>query len=71
MPAASASSISSSPQHKRTEEFPCHYIPLSASGETIAELIEQKDPNRMVSALKQWLRTTIANLEATLEPKDE
>jgi hypothetical protein len=57
------------PQDKRTEEFPCHYIPLSASGETIAELIAKKDPNRMVFSLKQWLRTTIANLEATPEHK--
>jgi hypothetical protein len=59
------------PEDKQTEELPCHYILLSASGETIAELIKQKDPNRMVFALKQWLRTTIANLEATLEPKAE
>ena len=27
------------PEEKQTEEFPCHYIPLSASGETVAELI--------------------------------
>ncbi len=53
------------PKDKQTEEFPCHYIPLSASGETIADLIEKKDPNRMATALKEWLRATIAQLEAT------
>lgn len=55
------------PEDKRTEEFPCHYIQLGTSGETIAELIEKKHPERMVSALEQWLRTTIAELEATLD----
>jgi hypothetical protein len=39
------------PEDKHTEEFPCHYIPLSASGETVAELIEKKDLRRMVVAL--------------------
>ncbi len=55
------------PEDKQTEEFPCHYIPLNASGETIAELIEKNDPHRLVIALEHWLRTTIARLEATRE----
>lgn len=55
------------PQDKQTEEFPCHYIRLNDSGETIAELLEKNDPHRLVTALEQWLRTTISALEATLE----
>ncbi len=59
------------PKDKQGEEFPCHYIRLSASGETIAGLMEQKEPGRMVTALKAWLRTTIAQLQATLQPNGE
>jgi hypothetical protein len=59
------------PDDKQTEEFPCHYIRLSASGETIEELIEKKDPRRLVIALEHWLRATIARLEATQEHTPE
>jgi hypothetical protein len=59
------------PENKQTEEFPCHYIRLTASGETIAELIENNDPRRLEIALTNWLRTTIARLEATLEPNSD
>lgn len=55
------------PEDKQTREFPCHYIRLNASGETIAELIKKNDPHRLVFALEHWLRTTIARLEATRE----
>jgi hypothetical protein len=59
------------PEGKRTQEFPCHFIPLSASGETVAELIEKKDFRRMVVALEHWLRITIARLQATLNDDPE
>ncbi len=59
------------PEDKQTEEFPCHYIRLNASGENIAELIEKKDPDRLVFTLEHWLRTTIARLEATRERNSE
>jgi hypothetical protein len=55
------------PTDRQNEEFPCHYIRLTPSGETVASLIEKHEPQRMVTALKDWLRTTIACLEATLE----
>jgi hypothetical protein len=55
------------PEERQTEEFPCHYIQLSASGETVAELIDKQDPRRMVIALEHWLRTTITRLETTLD----
>jgi hypothetical protein len=50
------------PEDKRTQEFPCHHIPLNDSGETVAELIEKHDPGRMVTALESWLRNTIQQL---------
>jgi len=50
------------PEEKRSEEFPCHHIPLNDSGETVAEMIT-RDPRRMVVALEQWLRNTIARME--------
>jgi hypothetical protein len=55
------------PQGKQNEEFPCHFIPLNASGETIASLIEKNDQRRLIIALQLWLRSTIARLEATQE----
>lgn len=55
------------PEDRQNEDFPCHYIRLNASGETVAELIEKNDPHRLVIALEDWLRATIARLEATQE----
>ena len=54
------------PDDKKNEEFPCHYIQLNDSGETVAQLIEKKDPARLVKALERWLRETIERLETTL-----
>lgn len=59
------------PEDKQIEEFPCHYIRLSDSGETIAEMIEKDDPQQLVIALQHWLRDTIARLEAALETNPE
>jgi hypothetical protein len=59
------------PEDKQNEEFPCHYIRLTASGETIASLIEKNDQRRLVTALVHWLRSTIARLEATPERQDQ
>ena len=58
------------PEDKRTEDFPCHYIRLNDSGETIAGFITNNDERHMVSALDGWLRNTIARLEATLEREE-
>lgn len=55
------------PEDKQTEELPCHHIPISASGETVAELIEKKNLRRMVVNLEDWLKITIADLESTLD----
>jgi hypothetical protein len=59
------------PEDKLNEEFPCHSIPLNASGETIASLIAKNDQRRLVITLQHWLRSTIARLEATPERQDQ
>lgn len=59
------------PPDRQHEEFPCHYIPLDASGDTIARLIATKKPERLEIALKHWLRATIARLEASLDKENE
>ena len=52
------------PKEKRSESVPCHHIPLTESGETV-DLIEQKQGGKDVQeALRDWLRKTIARLEA-------
>jgi hypothetical protein len=59
------------PKDRQHEEFPCHFIPLNASGDTMARLIAQKKPERLEIALKHWLRATIARLEASLEKESK
>jgi hypothetical protein len=59
------------PENMKKEEFPCHHIPLNASNDTIASLIRKNDPERLESVLKNWLRSTIARLEASLEKEEQ
>ncbi|MGE5111411.1 MAG: hypothetical protein ACM3JB_11175 [Acidobacteriaceae bacterium] len=51
------------PEHARTEEVPCHHIPLDPAGRTIADFLKSKDAVGLERALKIWLRRTIAELE--------
>jgi hypothetical protein len=46
---------------RRTEDIPCHYIPLDAQGHTIANI---PDPRARLVKVKDWLQTTIANLQS-------
>jgi hypothetical protein len=55
------------PDDKKNEDFPCHQIPLSESGETVTQLLARNDPDGMAKALEYWLRATIAKLEAILQ----
>jgi hypothetical protein len=55
------------PDDKKNEDFPCHHIPLSESGETVAQLLASKDPDGMAMGLEDWLRVTIAKLETTMQ----
>jgi hypothetical protein len=50
------------PKDKRNEIVPCHFIPLTESGETVDTL--DNNQSVMEDTLKQWLRKTIDELEA-------
>lgn len=55
------------PEHARTEEAPCHHIPLDPAGRTIADFLKDKDAVGLERALKIWLRRTIAELKLEAE----
>lgn len=50
------------PEERRAEEVPCHFIPLTNSGDTIDSL-EPQDQQRLEAELKAWLRSKIAAIE--------
>ena len=47
----------------RSEEIPCHFISLTQTGETIADLESANQMFRLRRELKQWLRRRICELE--------
>jgi hypothetical protein len=49
------------PAERRTEELPCHFIPLNAAGETVEDL--DSDQGKLEEALKRWLRARIEEIE--------
>jgi hypothetical protein len=51
------------PEH-RAEKIPCHFIPLTESGETVEDLELRENQPRLEESLKQWLRKKISELEA-------
>jgi hypothetical protein len=51
------------PDAKRAERVPCHFIPLTESGETIEDLDLEGNQAKMEEALKDWMRHKIAELE--------
>ncbi|HEY3025602.1 MAG TPA: hypothetical protein VGJ55_05595 [Pyrinomonadaceae bacterium] len=52
------------PDERRSEEVPCHFIPLNESGDTIDNL-EAKDQQKLEEALKAWLRSKIKEIETS------
>jgi hypothetical protein len=54
------------PSKYQNEEYPCHYVPLNAAGETIASL--ERDGRRadVPMVLVAWLKHTIGQLEHEL-----
>ena len=60
------------PGDRRSEEIPCHFIPLNESGDTLEQLESEDDQQKLEAALKDWLRTKIKEIEAarlaTTEP---
>ena len=52
------------PADDRTQDVPCHFIPLDNSGLTIDELEWKEDQSVTEELVKDWLRTSIERLEA-------
>ena len=52
------------PSEKRSEKVPCRHIPLTRDGETLHELYNGAAQQEIEDALADWLRGTIARLEA-------
>lgn len=50
------------PRGRENEEVPCHAIPLNAAGETVENL--EGDQGKLEAALREWMRTKIAEIEA-------
>ncbi|HVS80099.1 MAG TPA: hypothetical protein VHE60_00020 [Pyrinomonadaceae bacterium] len=57
------------PEH-RAENIPCHFIPLTESGETVEDLELKGNQSRLEESLKQWLRRKISELEAERAAKN-
>jgi hypothetical protein len=52
------------PGNRRSEDIPCHFIPLNESGETLEQLEGEDDQQKLEEALKAWLRAKIKEIEA-------
>lgn len=52
------------PAERRSEEVPCHFIPLTAAGDTIDDL-EPEGQEQLEAALKAWLRSKIKEIETS------
>lgn len=51
------------PPKSRTEDVPCHFIPLDEQGTTIAKLLKDGESQRLENILQAWLRRMIGKLE--------
>jgi hypothetical protein len=51
------------PPEARTQDVPCHHIPLNANGETIDGLEWKENQRKTEETVKNWLRSTISQLE--------
>jgi hypothetical protein len=51
------------PDRFRNENVPCHYIPLDASGTSVAELDQGYNQPAVEEAVIGWLRHTISRME--------
>jgi hypothetical protein len=49
------------PRDNQSEEVPCHFIPLNATGDTIATL--EGNQTKLEDELKQWMRRKITEIE--------
>ena len=51
------------PVSMRNEDVPCHHIPLSPAGETVASLDSRHHQQQLEAAVIVWLRAVIARME--------
>jgi hypothetical protein len=47
----------------RSEDVPCHFIPLNVAGETIEDLEAAGNQAKLETTLTQWMRTKIKQIE--------
>jgi len=53
------------PADRRELAYPCRHIPLNGSGESVAHFYECGTEAELEAALEAWLKSKIAELEAT------
>ena len=63
-PCAECHLIDFVPSDKRSEQLPCHAIPLNAAGDTVESLESEDNQAKLEEALKEWMRARIRELEA-------
>ncbi len=51
------------PVDRRSEELPCHAIPLNAAGDTVESLELENNQARLEETLKEWMRARINEIE--------
>ena len=52
------------PSASQCESVPCHHIPLNSQGETVDTMERQYSQQELEDAVRKWLRTAIARIEA-------
>ena len=50
------------PEH-RTEEIPCHHIPINTDGDTIEDLERRENQAKLEREVSDWLRAKISQIE--------
>ncbi len=59
------------PQEQQEERFPCRQIRLTEKGETVSTFYEWGTEEELESALRQWLKQTIQQLESGEQTRAE
>jgi len=54
------------PEEHRDQDIPCHFIPLTSEGASIATLEGEGEREKAEKALLEWLNSTISKLEERL-----
>src|SRR4051812_22401627 len=62
-PCAECDLIEFVPPAGHSEAVPCHHIPLTRTGETIASLEAEEDQQKLEESVKEWIRTKIKQIE--------